>query len=206
MVASVGVVVVWLVDSSGDWMHLLPGVSAIGLCAAAVLVSSRASTDEPVRASGDESARARMPSRVPILAGTAGLAFLLAVAGASLLRSGLVQRYLDSAKSELSRHPAAAIRDAGRALRLDGANLDAYYVQAAGQARFDDASAARATLMAAAREDDHSFITWTLLGDLEVRLRDFSAARTFYGRAHALDPGDPALAKLAADPASAVGQ
>ncbi len=199
MVASVGAFVVWLVDTSGDWMHLLPGVSAIGLIAAAVLLAS------PAQADAERRPLAPGRRRVSLLAGTAGLAFLLAIAGASLLRSGLVQHYLDNAKGELGRQPAAAIRDAGRALRLDSANLDAYYVQAAGQARFDQAAAARATLLAAAGEDSHNFVTWTLLGDLEVRLRDFAAARTFYGKAHALDPRDPALAQLAADPASATG-
>jgi UDP-GlcNAc:undecaprenyl-phosphate GlcNAc-1-phosphate transferase len=197
IVAATGMFVVWLVDSSGDWMHLLPGVSAVALVAMAVLLHSPA----PAKLGRPRSLPAR---RLPVLAGTAGVAFLLAVAGASLLRSGLVQRYLDSARAELRSHPAATIRDAARALRLDSANLDAYYLEAAGQARFDLAGPARSTLLAAARENPESFITWTLLGDLEVRLRDFGAARTFYGKAHALDPSDPALSRLAANPASAL--
>jgi len=197
MVGALGVAVVWIVDTSGDWMHLLPGVSAIALAAVAVLLQAGAP-----RGAGDTSPSAG--GRLPLLAGTAGVAFLLAVGGASLLRSGLVQNYLDSARAELGAHPAAAIRDAGRALRLDSANLDAYYVEAAGQARFDLASAARSTLLAAAREDPHNFVTWTLLGDLEVRLRDFRAARAFYQRAHALDPNDRAVSELAADPARAL--
>jgi tetratricopeptide (TPR) repeat protein len=130
---------------------------------------------------------------------------VLAVGGAGLARSGLVRIYLDDARGELGNHPAAAIRDAGRALRLDRANLDAYYVKAAGQARFDEAGAARATLMAAAHEDPEDFVTWTLVGDLEVRLRNFDGAKTFYERAHLLDPLDPDLASLAANPSAAVG-
>ena len=200
MVAATGAAVVWLVDSSGDWMQLLPGVTAIALAAAAVLCRP-----------GDlDNAVSRRPSvtragRVPALAGVAVIAFVLAVGGAGLARAGLVQIYLDNARGELAAHPRAAITDAGRALRLDSASLDAYYVKAAGQARFDQASAARATLLAAAREDPNDFVSWTLLGDLEVRLHNFASAKAFYERAHALDPLDPGLTSLAADPASALG-
>ncbi len=197
MVAATGLAVVWLVDTSGDWMHLLPGVTAIALSAVAVLCRGG-------EVGGPASHSASVKRGLPALTGAAGVAFVLAVGGASLLRSALVQRYVADARSELRTHPAAAIGDAQRALRLDGANLDAYYIKAAGQARFDQSAAARSTLLAAARADPDSFVTWTLLGDLEVRLRDFGAAKAFYRRAHALDPNDPALASLAADPAAAL--
>jgi predicted Zn-dependent protease len=132
------------------------------------------------------------------------VAFVLVVSGACLLRAGLVRVYLHEARAALSSHPANAITDAGRALRLDGGNLDAYYVKAAGQARLNKAAASRATLLSAAREDPENFVTWTLLGDLEVRLHDFGAASAFYGRAHALDPNDPTIAALAAHPENAL--
>jgi len=210
MVAATGVAVVWMVDTSGDWMHLLPGVTAIALAALAVLcrspragdsaesdrseISSRAADPGPNRSGG-------LPVRTLGLAACA--AFALVVGGGSLLRSGLAQHYLNSAQSELSATPALAIADASSSLRLDGANLDAYYVKAAGQARFNRAAAAQATLLAAARADSRDYVTWTLLGDLEVRRGDFGAARVYYSRAHTLDPSDPGLASLAADPAGA---
>jgi Flp pilus assembly protein TadD len=133
----------------------------------------------------------------------AGVAFALVIGGASTLRSGLAQRYLSSAQSELATSPGAAIRDATRSLRLDGANLDAYYVKAAGQARFGRAVVAHATLLAAARTDPQDYVTWTLLGDLQVRRGDLAGARVDYSRAHALNPNDPTLATLATHPASA---
>ena len=207
MVAATGVVVVWLVDASGDWMHLLPGVTAVALLAAAVLCrggefgTGRRQRSTP-SAIADSRSGARRRGRS--LAGAAVAAFVLTVGGASLMRAGIVRIYLHDAGTELAAHPASAIVDAGRVLRLDGSNLNAYYVKAAGQARFDQAAAARATLLAAAREDPDDFVTWTLLGDLEVRLGDFRAARAFYSRAHALDPNDPAIASLAANPASAL--
>jgi hypothetical protein len=39
---------------------------------------------------------------------------------------------------------------------------------------------------------------------LEVRLRNFAAAKTFYENAHVLDPNDPTIAALANDPKSAL--
>ena len=109
----------------------------------------------------------------------------------------------ESAQAELASRPAAAIRDASRSLRLDGANLTAYYVKAAGQARFGRAVVAHATLLAAARTDPQDYVTWTLLGDLQVRRGDLAGARAYYSHAHVLNPNDPTLAMLAAHPASA---
>jgi UDP-GlcNAc:undecaprenyl-phosphate GlcNAc-1-phosphate transferase len=200
MVAATGAVIVFFVDSSGDWMQLLPGVMAIALVAAAVLCRP-GDLDTP----GHGRPIRQQVGRAPAIAGIAAVAFVLAVGGAGLARAGLTQIYLDDARSELAPHPGAAIRDAGRVLRLDAANLDAYYVKAAGQARFNDAAAAHATLMAAAREDPSDFVSWTLLGDLEVRLRNFAAAKAFYQHAHSLDPLDPQISALAANPASPLG-
>jgi tetratricopeptide (TPR) repeat protein len=199
MVAATGVTVVWFVDTSGDWMHLIPGVSAIALAAIAILC--RGASLLPGAAGRTSPARP-----LPALAGTAAVALVLVIGGASLLRSTLVQRFLDDARAELAAHPAAAITDAQRALRLDSAQLDAYYLKAAGLARFGRAREARATLLAAAREDPTDFVTWTLLGDLEVRLADFKAARAYYRRAYALDPNDPSLAALVANPRGALAR
>ncbi|HWE08218.1 MAG TPA: O-antigen ligase family protein [Solirubrobacteraceae bacterium] len=196
MVAATGAAVVWFVDTSGDWMHLLPGVTAIGLAGAAVLCRTHESVTPPAAYTRKVTLRA--------LAGAAAVAFALVVSGASLLRSELVQRYLSSAQVALRRDPGSAIVNAQRALRLDGANLDAYYIEAAGQARFNRAASARSALLAAARQDPQDFVTWVLLGDLEVRLRDFAAAEHYYTRAHALDPTDQSVSRLAADPAGAL--
>jgi O-antigen ligase len=201
-VAALGVNVAWFVDTSGDWMHLLPGVTAVALAAIAVLCREGSELQPQRDAAGRR--RRRFEGRYVTLGAAAALAFVLAVTGASLLRSELTRIYVDRAHSELSARPDKALTDANRALRLDASNLDAYYLKAAALARFDRADAVRATLLSAIRQDRTNFVTWTLLGDLEVRLRNFAAAKTFYGKAHALDPRDPAIASLAADPASAV--
>jgi tetratricopeptide (TPR) repeat protein len=198
MVAATGMVVVWFVDSSGDWMQLLPGVAAMALAAAAVLCTEGSHGGAAVRA------RAIGTHRLGALAGVAVVAFVLAVGGANLARARLTQLYLDQARSELVGHPSAAIRDASRALTLDAANLDAYYVKAAGEAFLHQAAPTLSTLLAAKREDPASFQTWTLLGDLEARLHNFSVAGSFYQRAHKLNPLDPTLATLAANPAAGI--
>jgi UDP-GlcNAc:undecaprenyl-phosphate GlcNAc-1-phosphate transferase len=197
LVAGTGVVVVWLVDSSGDWMHLLPGVTAIALCAMAALTGS-AGPDLETRSRGQGRDG---PHRLPALLGSAAIIFVLAIGGASLLRDGLARHYVNEAQASLHSDPAAAIDASNRSLGLDPANLDAYYVKAAGQARFNRAATARATLMQAVQQDPGDFITWTLLGDLEVRAGDVGAARGYYRRALHLDPREPALRMLVSEPA-----
>ena len=197
-----GVAVTWLVDTSGDWMHLLPGVTAIALMAVAVLCYR-----EPVARAADQ--RRHHPVRTSQRRGTAGalqcrrrgLRRLCArAAGASLMRSGLSQIYLDDAQGNLASNPAAALKDANRALRLDGANLNSYYIKAAALARFDEADASRAVLLQATGVQPSNYVSWVLLGDLEVRAGDIPLARHYYGIARALDPNDPSLAALVANP------
>jgi predicted Zn-dependent protease len=126
------------------------------------------------------------------------------IGGASLTRSGISQFYLDRASAELAANPAAALTDANRALRFDGADLAGYYVRAAALARFDDARGARVALLQATAEQPSSYVTWTLLGDLEVRTGDIPLARRYYRIAHRLDPKDPTLEVLVADPGAAL--
>jgi UDP-GlcNAc:undecaprenyl-phosphate GlcNAc-1-phosphate transferase len=201
-VAALGVTVAWFVDASGDWMHLLPGITAIALTAIAVLAHE--GSDEPRAAEAAPRRRWRVEGRYVTLGAAAALAFVLAVAGASFLRSELTHIYVDRAHAELAAHPAKTLTDANRALTLDASNIDAYYFKAAAYARFNQAGASRGTLLQATAQDPTNFVTWTLLGDLEVRLRNFAAAKTFYENAHVLDPNDPTIAALANDPKSAL--
>jgi UDP-GlcNAc:undecaprenyl-phosphate GlcNAc-1-phosphate transferase len=199
-IAGIGGVCAWLVHTSVDWMHLLPGVTAIALCLAATLVRIP-------RLSARERRRAPAPARLRRVrvAGALGVAAIVALAGASLGRQGVAEHLRRQAVGALPQRPADALRDANRSLRLDGAAVPTYYVKAAALARFDRADEAqRALLEAAAREPDR-FVTYALLGDLAVRRGDLRAAQHWYARAHALNPLDPALARLARDPGSASG-
>jgi tetratricopeptide (TPR) repeat protein len=199
LVAGVGASVVWLVDSSGDWMHLLPGVTAIALCALAALAACAGLPAEGEVAEALGSAVPRRQS-LAVLLGSALVILVLAIGGASLLRDALARHYLSRAQSALATNPATAITTAQRALSLDPAELDAYYVKAAGQARFNNAAASRDTLLAAIQQDPENFITWTLLGDLEVRAGNAGEARGYYRRALSLDPREASLRKLVTEP------
>jgi tetratricopeptide (TPR) repeat protein len=177
------------VHTSVDWIHLLPGVTGIALACGVCLVRAG---EEPMT-----------PGRSWVAA--AGIALLVTLPAVSLSRQGLTERFLGQARSALAADPAAALRDADRALRLDAEAVGAYYTKAAALARFNEAGAARAALLEAARREPGDFVTWALLGDLAVRAGNVAEAKRLYGRALRLNPRDPSLVALARDPRAAAG-
>jgi UDP-GlcNAc:undecaprenyl-phosphate/decaprenyl-phosphate GlcNAc-1-phosphate transferase len=191
-VASIGVTSAWLAHTSVDWLHLLPGVTGIALAAVAILVRERT----PLRAPSP----VRAVPRRRRLAWAAVLAVCLALAGVSLSRQELSEYFVSRAQHALPEHPAEAVRQADRALRLDPEAVRAYYTKAAGLARFDQAAAARGALLEGARREPRNYVTWALLGDLAVRTGDLTVARQDYGRALALNPRDAGLRRQASDP------
>ncbi|HEV2060395.1 MAG TPA: MraY family glycosyltransferase [Solirubrobacteraceae bacterium] len=195
LVAAVGVLTAWLVHTSVDWIHLLPGLTGIALIAVAVLLHP-----------GDERAAAAVPRfdlRLPRLARifpAVAVGVAISIAAVSLSRQGLSERYVTRAQNAVSDRPAVALREANRALRLDAESIPAYYAKAAAIARFGDGQAAQETLHEAARREPRNFVTWTLLGDLSVRRQDPAAARRYYRRAAELNPRNAELARLAQEP------
>ena len=204
VVAGLGVVVAWLVHTSVDWMHLLPGVTLVALLGAAVLLrpveaphvrADDADDEEPVRG-GARPTRARLATAVAV-------GVVITVAALSLSRQGLSERYTERAQAALAGDPERAIVEANRALRLDREAIAAYYAKAAALARFGEGDGARAVLLDAARREPRNFVTWALLGDLSVRQGDLDAAQRSYRRASQLNPRDTGLATLAANPQAA---
>jgi UDP-GlcNAc:undecaprenyl-phosphate GlcNAc-1-phosphate transferase len=193
--ACVGVVVAWLVHASVDWIHLLPGVTAVALVAAAALVYGG---EQPPTRSSD---RRRGRAIAAVVAAT-----VVVISAVSLTRQALTERYQDRARAALAADPARAIQEADRALRLDPDAIGAYYVKSAALARFNEAAAAQGALEAALRRDPSDFVTWALLGDLAVRAGQLQEARSRYERALALNPLDPSLKALAADPRTALSE
>jgi len=124
----------------------------------------------------------------------------ITVAALSLSRQGLSERYVERAQSALAGAAERALTEANRALRLDREAITAYYAKAAALARFGEGDAARAVLLDATRREPRNFVTWALLGDLSVRQGDLRLAQADYSRASRLNPRDPGLVKLAADP------
>jgi UDP-GlcNAc:undecaprenyl-phosphate GlcNAc-1-phosphate transferase len=203
MVGGVGAVAAWLAQTSVDWMHLLPGLTAIAISAAAVLVRSRGPRSAAAL-SRDPRLRNALASRLALALGASAILVTLVVAGASLSRQGLADIYRTRAQQELEAHPAAAIADANRSLDIDSDAVETYYVKAAALARFDQAAAARAVLRQALQHEKNNFVTWTLLGDISLRQRQIAAAKRDYETAHELNPRDTTLRALAADPSTSL--
>ena len=198
LVGALGVFSAWLVQASVDWMALLPGLTAIALCAGAVLVWPRA---QPVHEASARERRASVLGGRPALAfGASAVVLALIVAGASLSRQGLADLYRSRAQRELATHPSAALDDVNRALEIDASSIQSYYVKAAALARFDQSERAEAALKTAVAREPGNFVTWVLLGDLAVRENDLAAASLRYRQAHRLNPRDIAVAKLASAP------
>ncbi len=208
VVAGLGVSAAWLVHTSVDWMHLLPGLTGVALLGAAVLLrpvpgsgesDAGDSTSEaaPPAATRPRSARARLAPAILI-------AVAVTIAALSLSRQSLSEHYVERAQSALASDPERALVESNRALRLDREAIDAYYAKAAALARFGEGDAARAVLLDAARREPRNFVTWALLGDLAVRQGDLRAAQANYRRAARLNPRNVGLATLARNPQTAV--
>ena len=180
-VAAGGAFAVWLVQTSVDWMHLIPGVTGLVLCSAAVLVG-------PWRRE-----RASQAGRTRMLVVIAG-AVVVVVAAVLVGRAALAHRYVEEGRELVASEPATAIDKAREALRLNDEALPAYYLEAAGWARLDDYARARRALDEAATREPHDFVTFALLGDLAVRRHDYRQAMDDYRRAHRLNPRNEALA------------
>ncbi len=188
-VAAGGLFCTWLVHTSVDWLHLIPGVTGIALCAATVLVGPW----PRVRA-------AVSPSRWH-QALLAGLAVLVFVAAVYLGRATLADRDLRAGQAALEAgQPQRALALARDSLGLNPEVLDALYLEAAALARGGDYAGARAALIEATRREPSNFVPWALLGDVAVRRGDFALAGEYYGRAARLNPRDPTLQSLARDP------
>jgi len=196
-VAALGGVTVWLAHTSVDWMHLLPGVSAIALCLGAILVSEGAAVSVVAAAPQDGGDR-RSLGRPAALAAVAALVIVLA--GASLSRQELSQVFEQRARAALADDPARALREAERSLRLDGTSIEGHYIKAAALARFNRANEAERELLRAAANEPSDFVTWTLLGDLSVRRANLARAAAYYARGARLNPRDAGLSALARHP------
>lgn len=195
VVAGAGIVTAWAVQTCVDWIHLVPGATGIAIAGAGVLLMPAFPTLQ---------AGKPVPSWTPrriLVAVTVGLALVLAAL--SLTRQGLGDYFRGVAQDQLAERPEEALESANRSLRVAPEALESYYVKAAAFARFGEAEAAEATLREATRREPGDFVPWTLLGDLAVRQGRIEPARSAYRRALKLNPRDPALRRLVADPAAA---
>lgn len=187
VVAAGGIFVVWLVHTSVDWIHLIPGVTGAALAAAAVLLS-------PWRRA------ARGGRGILHKAVVAGCAVLVVAAAVFLGRATLADRYATDATGTLASDARKALTQTGHSLALNGDDVSTHYTRSAAYARLGDYGGARATLLDALRVEPQNFVTWALLGDLAVRHGEPLLAQRYYRRAQQLNPRDAQLAALARQP------
>jgi O-antigen ligase len=180
-VGGLGAFAWWLLQTSVDWMHLLPGLTCVALVSAVVALPRRSPT-----------AAADAPSSRP-LAITAAMVVVICLAAAGVGRTTLASFLLEDARSALPEDPAKAIDRSRAALGLRPGDVDALVVEAAAAARSGDYDAARGALLEATDLEPHNFLPYVLLGDLATRRGDIGAARAAYARAAALNPLDPAI-------------
>ena len=137
IVAGAGMVGVWLLQGAADWLHLLPGITAIALCGCAALLAPPYEQRE----------RARGPAAWGVVL-VVGLAVLFCAF--TIARITLAEHNRSAATDVLDEDPRESLRRIEDALALQDDSLDSLYVRAAALARLNDYARARATLLEAA--------------------------------------------------------
>jgi O-antigen ligase len=189
-VAATGVFMVWLAQTSVDWLHLIPGVTGVALGAAAILLSR---PDEGV--AQPRRLRAFPPVGLALVAALAVLAIVF------VGRPTLATKLRSDAQAELATEPVSALESVNESLSLNPDSLQSYYTKAAALARLGLYRPARAALVEAIDREPHNYVSWALLGDIETRRGNVDAALRAYRRASVLNPRDRELRLLATDPA-----
>jgi len=206
MVAAVGVGAAALSYATTDWIWTgLPGVMAIGLVAiGVVLAASDAHPPRRSRRSRRRRSGSSSRTRPAPMAWRVGAFAVLAVSATVLGRMAVAGNLRDAAEDNLVANPAAALNTANTALSVNPNAVQSDYIKAAALAHLHRADQARAALLEAARQEPDNFVTWALLGDLDVRRGAFDDARAEYRRAAQLDPLDKdSDAGIPADPVAA---
>jgi len=194
-----GMFLSWLAQTSVDWMHLIPSITALALGAGVVLASARrgrqdeAAQPEASASGGAAGPRRRGQGRGRIEARVAVSVVVTAAVGVAAFttaRMELADGHQTRAQHLLVSDPVAAVRQADDAIGLEGDSVMAYYLRSAALARLDLAGPAKTAMRQAIAHGPSDWLSWALLGDLETRTGDPRAARRAYRRAAALDPLD----------------
>ena len=182
--AAAGAVV--LAQAMIDWFWLIPAVMGLGLLALALAARPTAIAEadqdpEPARRFGRWRPAA---AAVPLIAAVS-VAFLF-----------LSDFYVRKAREEVDNNDARL--DAARtAERLNPWAVTPLYLEASALESSGDVNGAREALEEADEEEPGNYVTVALLGDLEVRARNYPRARELYGQALELNPRDVGLQELA---------
>ncbi len=190
LVAASGVFVVWLAQTSVDWLHLIPGLTGIALGAAAILLLPL----DPEVEGGPELRQLPVAATVAVVA--VGIAAVVFIG-----RPTLALHLQSQARAEAATAPLQALDKVRESLSLNPDAVGSYYVEASALARLDAYVPARAALLEAIDREPHNYVSWALLGDLATRRGDVPAAMRAYRRAASLNPRDRELRALGSQPA-----
>jgi O-antigen ligase len=176
--AAAGTVVV--AQSAVDWLWLITALFGLAVLALGLAAVGGEEVEEPPPP---------WPSRA-----IGSLALLAAMLGVgALFLSGV---YVRKAREQALVSPAASLESARAAARLDPFSATPLYLQAAALESEGRRVAAREELLDALALEEDNFVTFGLLGDLEVRAGNDPVARRYYRRALELNPLDTGLRKL----------
>jgi O-Antigen ligase len=165
-----------------EWLWVIPGLTGIGLLLVALAVAHLEPGD--ARPAGEAS-----------LIGRALQGAVLIAAAVSVTILFLADARLRHAREDQS--PQAELADARTAHSLNPWTVEARYLQASALETELRRDAARGALGEARRMEPRNFVTLGLLGDLEARAGNHSAARAYYRGALSLNPRDTGLRLLA---------
>jgi hypothetical protein len=185
-VAAGGAFVAWLAHTSVDWLHNIPGVTGVALCAAAALVSPWA-----LRRSGGAPS-----TRIVLVVLVAALAV---VAADSVGRLAYAEKDRIDSRDALDSDPVEALRLANSSLALNDRSVPALYAKSAAYARLGLYRRSRAALLEAADLEPRDHLTWALLGDLSARRGNLRRAHAYYRRSLALNPRNSFVRDLVRD-------
>lgn len=184
---------VLLGQSAVDWMWLIPGLSAVGICALAFGAGQVASPERaPTRF---RESLPRSAARRQFALRSAG-AVALILCAAAVLSVYLSDAYIQRARAQ-DTDPAAELSAARTAARLDPWLVTPHYLESSALETMGNRPASFAQLNDALRLEPANFATLGVLGDFEARGGDDALARSYYRRALARDPLDTGLQQLA---------
>jgi hypothetical protein len=179
-------------QSMTDWLWLIPTVTGLGLLALALAAVPRGRAEDrrrplQLRWFGD---RERRVTRF-------GIAALLVAAAVSVTFLYLGDLYIRKARDEQGKSASAQLSAARTAADFDPVSVIPLYLQASALEAEGDRSEARDVLQDALSKEPDNFVTLALLGDLQVRDREFDDAARYYEKASDLNPRDAGLRLLA---------
>jgi O-Antigen ligase len=175
-VAGGGVFVGWLIQTSVDWMHLLPGLTGIALAAVAALLARPRASRPP------------LGTRARVMA--AAVAAAIACAGVVTIAPRLLSLHAQTAAEHAlaQGRPRVAIIDATRAFDYNPKSVQALVLRAAGFARLHAFAPTLVDIKRALALEPRNWVTWALLGDLLLRRGERKRAHSAYAHALALNP------------------